>query len=124
MSSFALSQYKVVKFETASPGAVLIQLYDGAIRFLKEGITAVEAGDTSRKAAALHRVHAIVSEFQATLDHNQAPELCAQLDGLYEYVLHQVTQGNLHCDPKPLRSSLKVLADLRDGWAQAVEHTK
>jgi flagellar protein FliS len=122
--SFALARYHVVRIETASPGDVLIQLYDGAIRFLKDAIDAMNSNDMARKANALKKAHAIVSEFQATLDHDRAPELCGQLDSLYDYTLLQITQGTLHRDPKPLASAVTVLTNLRDGWAQAIENNK
>ncbi len=68
------------------------------------------------RAEALRRAHAIVTELQVTLDHERAPELAAQLDALYDFVLDRITRGNLHQDPEPLAEAEKILIELLEGW--------
>ena len=115
--SFAVAQYSSARIATASPLSILIRLYDGAIAFLIEAQDALEHNDIPKKAKALNRAHAIVSELMTTLDVRQAPELCAQLSSLYDFVLHQISKANLEKDADALGPAVRVLRELRSAWA-------
>ena len=85
--SFAVSQYRTNQVQTASPAQVIVQFYDGALRFIRQAGQRIAAQDYAGKGQQLSRAHAVVSELRANLDHTRAPELCAELDRLYVYVL-------------------------------------
>jgi flagellar protein FliS len=116
--SFAVSRYQSAKVQTASPAQILVQLYDGAIRFMRQAMEAEERSDLATKGNLLRKAHAIVSELSATLDHTHAPELCAELDRLYEFVLHAITQAHVAAKSDTLPSAIKVLDELRGAWAE------
>ena len=116
--SFALNKYRSTRTTTVSPLQVLLQLYDGAIRYLRTGADAIDANNPAARGVALSKAHAIVSELQATLDDKQAPELCAQLHSLYDFVLDQITTANLQRETKPLDDAMKILVELRSGWSE------
>ena len=65
----------------------MLMLYDGAIRFISLGIQAIENGLIDKRAYYINKTSAIVSEFAATLDHNQDAKLAEDLDALYGYML-------------------------------------
>lgn len=116
--SFALAQYRSAKVETASPVQLVVDLYRGALRFLRQAIAFQKEGKAAERGVALGRAHAIVSELQATLDHDQAPELCQQLDSLYDFVLFRITEANLKADTSFLDGAIDVLTTLEGAWAQ------
>ncbi|MGE0791465.1 MAG: flagellar export chaperone FliS [Sandaracinaceae bacterium] len=115
--SFAVAQYRSTKVQTASPVQLVVDLYRGAIRFMRQGQAFHEAGDVASRGRVLGRAHAIVSELQATLDHSQAPELCAELDRLYDFVLFQITEANVRSDSGRLVSAIDVMQQLEGAWA-------
>ena len=45
-------------------------------------------------------------------------ELPGTLYRLYDYVLHQLQQANLQKKPEPIAEADKVIAELRDAWAE------
>ncbi|MEM7604847.1 MAG: flagellar export chaperone FliS [Myxococcota bacterium] len=116
--SFALHKYRSARTTTVSPLQVLIQLYQGAIRFMRDGADAIEAGDTTKRGVAFGKAYAIVAELQATLDDATAPELCAQLHSLYDFVLRQITQANTKKDADAARAAVNVMEELLSGWSQ------
>jgi len=122
--SFAVAKYRSAKTTTASPVQIVVQLYEGALKFMRQAQDAIAAKDFAAKGRALSRAHAIVSELQATLRPEEAPELCEQLYGLYDYVCHSITQANLRNDAVILDSPMKVLEELRGAWAQLAEQHK
>lgn len=116
--SFALQRYRTSRVETASPVQILVQLYDAAIRHLRDARASIAARDPGRKGVALSKAHAIVSELQATLDHDQAPELCVQLHELYDFCLDRITQANAQWDEAAAEDAARVLGTLREAWSE------
>lgn len=112
--------YKAVKTRTASPGQVLLMLYDGAIRFAKQAREAIVAGDPALKGRHIHRTMAIIDEFIAALDHEAAPEFCANIEQLYLYLNDRLLYANAHMDIAAVDEVIDHLVKLRDAWEQAV----
>lgn len=123
MNAYA-NQYLENTVRSASPEQLMLMLYDGAIRFIAQGIQAIDKGLKDKRAYYINKATAIVSEFSATLDHNQNGKLAEDLDALYGYMLRQLMQANLDNDAEPLREVQKMLSELRATWAQAIELNK
>jgi flagellar protein FliS len=120
MSAAAARKYRATQIESASPGQILLALYDGCLRFLRVAQQHIMAGDVAAKGIAISKAGAIIGELRGTLDHKIAPELCEGLDLLYCYFQEQLALANMKMDPAPLVPVLKMLGELRDTWAQAV----
>ncbi len=116
--SCAMQKDRSARTVTASPLTVLIQLYDGALRFLRTAKGAIDEGNIPARGVALSKAHAIVTELQASLDTGRAPELCAQLGSLYDFVCVEITDANRFNDGARLDSPIQVLTELRDGWVE------
>lgn len=117
--SFAVAQYRSARVETASPIQIVVQLYDGAIRFMR---AAEIAESQAERAKSLNRAHAIVSELRTTLDASHAPELCDQLVQLYDFVLDCVRDGVIKRDVSRLEGAIRVMIELRSAWAELAGH--
>ncbi len=120
MSVAAARKYRATQIESASPGQILLALYDGCLRFCKHAQQEIIAGDVAAKGIAISKAGAIIGELRGTLDHKVAPELCGQLDLLYVYFQEQLSLANIRMDPGPLVPVIKILGDLREAWGQAV----
>lgn len=118
------NQYLANTVNSASPEQLMLMLYDGAIRFVSLGIQAIENGLIDKRAYYINKTSAIVSEFAATLDHNQDAKLAEDLDALYGYMLRRMLEANLKNDTAPLIEVKKLLSDLRATWAQAITINK
>lgn len=119
--SFAVAQYQSQQVQTASPARVVVQFYDGAIKFIKLGSQSIAARDYAAKGMQLSRAHAIITELRANLDPERAPALCEELDRLYVYVLDCITEANMKMDQKALAPAIKVLEQLRSAWAEVAD---
>lgn len=122
--SFAVSQYRNNQIQTSSPAQVVVQFYDGALKFIRLGAIAIQAKDYATKGAHLSRAHAIVMELQANLDHTHAPELCSELDRLYVFVLDCITEANMSLNVEKLSHAIRVLEQLRSAWAELAEEPR
>jgi flagellar protein FliS len=121
--SYAAHQYQSARVTTASPVQVVISLYEGAIRFLREAMSHQEAGDLGRRGVSLSRAHAILSELRATLDHERAPEMSQQLDGLYEFALDRINVAARGGDATQAEPALRVLTSLHGAWVEISRRT-
>ena len=113
--------YQSVSVDTASPAARLLMLFDGSIRFCRRAIRCMERDDIAGKGVYIGKAQAIVQEFQASLRHDVAPELCDQLTTLYAYIVDLFTQANLQNETFIIDEAIQLLETLRAGFAEAVE---
>ena len=116
--SFAVAQYQNARVDTISPVQLVVALYDGALRFLRTAALAIDDNDVAAKGVALNKAHAIITELMVTLDHEQAPELCAQLEALYSFVLDRIAKANADRNIEMIDEAVRALLPLRDAWGQ------
>lgn len=115
-----ISRYKQNQVMLSNPGEILLALYDGAIRFARQARIAIDNNDPAVKGEKIGNVMAILTELSATLDHEQAPDLCNQLAQLYQYLLERLQQASAEMSTPPLEEVITHLEKLRDTWAEAV----
>lgn len=121
----AYQKYKATSIQSASREKLLLMMYEGAIKFVKLALTAMEKKDIAARGENIGRAFDIVLELNNTLDHKVGDgEIAKQLEQLYMFITDQFTKANIHNDPKPLMEALKILETLYEGWKQAVEQIK
>lgn len=116
--SFAVSQYQTARVQTSSPLLVVISLYEGLLRFLRDAIAKHDASDLGGRGVALSRAHAIVVELRATLDHERAPDLAKELEALYDFSLDRISMAVRENDAHHVQAAITVLERLLSGWRE------
>jgi len=120
LESAAAARYTQVRNATSTPGELLLALYDGLFRFLNGAKVCMENKQMPRARELLSKSHAILSELTIALDHDIAPELCGQLDGLYGFCIDRVQVASRKADTKAIDEITCVLTPLREAWTIAV----
>ena len=114
--------YKAQSVQTASPGKLVLMLFDGYLRFTAAARKSFEIEDFTKKNEGINnnliRAQNIVTELQSSLDMSVPGDLPGTLYRLYDYVLHNLQQSNLKKDPKPIDDADKVISELREAWAE------
>ena len=118
-SQAALARYGAVKVTTASPANILVMLYDGLLRFLRDGQTAMAAKERGKAGEKLSRANAILSHLLGSLDVEKAPQLCARLQAVYLFCMNVILKANIAQDPTKIDEAIQVLAPLREAWVTA-----
>jgi len=116
-----MHQYQNNSVLTASPEKILIMLYDGAIRFVRQSRLAIEEGRQGDKAHSISKAIAIITEFSNTLDHEIGGEIAADLSNLYDFMIRELAAVNVHSDAKRLDPVEKILLNLREAFVGAIE---
>jgi flagellar protein FliS len=117
--------YRKTQIETASPEALILMLYDGAIKFIGQAEIAFEENNIEQISNLLLRIQAIFTELLTALDKDKGGEIAVNLERLYVFFLEQLGEANVKKDPKPLKDIKPLVIDIRNTWEKAMkEHQK
>lgn len=117
MNTAAYHKYQQNTVQTATPGQLLIMLFDGAIRFVRAGIEGINQKDLMKTNTNLTKAQSIVHELIASLDMNYP--VSESLASLYEYMHHQLVQANIQKDVQAAEEVLGYLTEFRETWFEA-----
>ena len=118
MINNAAEAYKRQQILTATPEALTLMLYNGALRLMTEGREAIEKHTIEEANTALQKAQNIITEFRVTL--NMEYEISHQLMPLYNYVYDRLVEANMKGDLKQLDEAKGIITELRDAWAAAM----
>ncbi|MBE3598519.1 MAG: flagellar export chaperone FliS [Limnochordaceae bacterium] len=118
-----LGTYRKQQVETATPGQLIVMLYDAGIRNCKAAQEAIERKDRDASARHLLKAQDIVAELMSSLNVEAGGELGAKLLRLYEYMYRRLVHANVRKDAQAAKEVESLLAGLRDAWAQAAAAT-
>jgi flagellar protein FliS len=113
--------YRKTQIETASPEALILMLYDGAIKFIGQAEIAFEDNNIEQISNLLLRIQAIFTELLTALDKEKGKEIAVNLERLYLFFLEQLGEANIKKDPKPLKEIKPLVIDLRNTWEKAMQ---
>jgi flagellar protein FliS len=114
----AATVYRATQIESRSELELVVLLYDGLVRFLTEGRTAITRRDLHAKRAAIARGLAILGHLENTVDRKQGGELATQLLALYAYISKRVVDASTTLDADALDEALRLIAPLREAWVE------
>lgn len=91
---------------------VVERLFDRFERDIETARAAIAARDIPAKAAAIDHATQITSQLRLALDPTAAPELCANLSALYQFVIDKLFEANLKLTTAPLDVAVRIMRDL------------
>ena len=115
-------KYRQVQINRASPGRLILLLYQGAIKALKKSVELIEGKDYEGKGECLIKAQDIVMELNMALDMG-AGEIAAPLRQLYMYIYRILVKANLELDKEAVREAIRLLEGLYGAWEVAVQET-
>ncbi len=119
MNPYARPQaYRESSVLTASPEQLVVMLYDGALRFLRQSQAAYGEGAWQHGSDRMQRAEAIVDELLATLDMEAGGEVAQRLQAIYVFCKKHLIEARLERSSEKIGAVIKLLSDLRDAWAQ------
>jgi flagellar protein FliS len=113
--------YQKAEVTTADRVRIVVMCYEGCIANASRAQEEMRKGNVADKGVYLGKATAIVDELLNTLDKERGGEIAERLELLYRYVLHSFSQANLKQDPTLMDGALRVLKELKDGWAALAE---
>ncbi len=117
-----LNIYRKTATTTASPGELVLMLYDGALRFMAAAELGFQEEHFARQNEQIHnnilRTQAIITELQATLNMEKGGEFSQNLYRLYDFMQDHLTQANREKNIDKIKVVAGFMQDIRDAWAQ------
>lgn len=115
-------RYQATAINTASPGQLILMLFDGALRSMGIAVAAFKETDRTRQIECIHnnliKAQGILRELQASLDLEKGGEFSQQMHRLYEFMIEQLNEANLKKSVTPIQIVESLLSQIRDAWAQ------
>jgi flagellar protein FliS len=101
----------------ATPTELVVLLYDGARRFLRQGAVAMGEGEIERAHKTLRFGERIISHLDATLDFQQG-DIAQHLHSIYRFSLSHLNVARMSQDPAMVEEVIDLLGELRDAWSE------
>lgn len=119
------ASYRTVATQTASPGQLVLMLFDGAIRFLECALNGFGTEDLVESYQTINnnvlRAQAIIHELNLSLNMEQGGECAHTLRRLYDYFDRRLQESNLQKVPAGIEEVIRRLTTLRDAWSQMLQ---
>ena len=112
--------YRAVSVQTMDRGRLLLAMYEGGLGFLRQAVVAHEQGDLETFSRTLRRGQDIISELMASLNREPAPELVTMLEGVYDYMLFELSEANLMREAQRVEHVIRLLARIYDAYRQII----
>jgi flagellar protein FliS len=109
--------YRENSILTASPEQLVVMLYDGAGRFLRQAEGAMLDGSWMQASEKLSRAEAIIDELLATLDMD-AGEVADRLQSIYVFCKTRLIEARIERDAARVDQVARLLGELREAWSQ------
>ena len=111
--------YRQQSVLTATPGQLVVMLYDGCLRFLHQAAYAMREGNVREAGVRLSRAEAILDELLSTLNLEEGGVIASRLQGIYVFCSRHLLEARAERDAAAIDQVAELLSELRDAFAQA-----
>lgn len=116
-------QYLSTQVLTATPGQLVIIVYDEAIKGLKMAKVALSRGQVPEVNRHLQKTQQAVDLLQSSLNY-KAGDIAEKLGALYDFIRDHLVTANLKKDSRLVDEALSLLEGLREAWAEIVNRPR
>jgi len=118
----AAQRYQTNQLNTSTPGELTLQLYNGAIRFIKLTKAAIAERQLEKAHECNLRVQDIISELIITL--NREYPISEQFLIMYDYMKRRMIEANISKDVEILSEVEDLFIQFRDTWREVLKLSK
>jgi len=121
-----LRSYQQISTQTATPGQLVLMLFDGAIRFLERARVGFQYDDPLLFNQTINdnilRAQDIINELNASLNMEAGGEFATNMRRLYEYMNWRLMTSNFKKEENGVVEIIGYLTTLRDAWAEMLRN--
>jgi flagellar protein FliS len=114
--------YKEAAVTTASPGLLVLMLYDGVLQAISRAEYGFTLENIVKRNEEIHnglmRAHEILRELQQSLDLEVETEFGERMYALYGFMLDRIFEANVKKSQEDLGPVKEMLQDIRDAWEE------
>jgi flagellar protein FliS len=116
MNAYGSEIYRQTQVSTVDKGRLIIILYDGAIKFIREAMKAQEEGDIPAKAACINRALDVINELNQSLNMQEGGEIAANLRRIYKFWNEHLLRAKVSRDGRGLSDVEGMMVSLAQAW--------
>jgi flagellar protein FliS len=114
----AYAAYRTAEIETISQRDLIVKLYEGAERFLRQAQVAMRQRQTEIAHNNCLKARRIFIELTSTLNFELGGDIAGHLRDLYLFVIAHITEANLRKSPEKIDEVMPIITSLRSAWEQ------
>jgi flagellar protein FliS len=111
-----IAAYKENAVSTQPQGRLIVILYEGAIKFLKQAQRELAAGNMAAKGEFINKAVAILNELDSCLNMDDGGEIAQNLHRIYSFMIRRLAEANIRRDPDYIQDVIDCLESLNEGW--------
>jgi flagellar protein FliS len=108
--------YQETAITTQNRGRLIVMLYDGAIKFLRQAIVDMGRNDFAAKGQHIVRAQDILFELNTILDMEKGGQIAENLRSLYNFMQRHLSEANMRKDPQMIQEVIEMLEELNKSW--------
>ncbi len=120
----AHNTYQTVHITTTDRGRLLLMMYEGAIKFLKQSRVGLEEKDIAKFCRFLGKSQAIIAELMNTLDFEKGGTIAHDLERIYDFMLFYLSEANLYRDGERVAKVINLLDVIYSAFKEVIESGK
>lgn len=109
-------RYKEMEVLSATPGALVVMVYDHLLTSLLRARAAIVARDVESRVMEFDRSRDAIGELLATLDRERGGAVAEQLSGLYTFFLRELSYLGTDPSVDRLDRVVAMVRELRDAF--------
>ena len=127
----ALSAYKETRIRTASPGQLIVMLYDEAVKQLDKSLELLSLNKSGKQdpsrieliGKAIIKARDIITELMVSLNFDQGGEIAQNLFALYTWFNKELLEAHISMDMARIAAVKNQIVDLRGAWVEIAAST-
>ncbi len=117
----AAQAYFQTQVSTTSQGELLLMLYDGAVKFLRQAQEKINEKDYAQKGILISKALDVIAELDGSLNVQKGGEIAQNLHNLYFYCNTRLLLANMNMDNALIDEVIKILSGLRSAYGEIIE---
>jgi flagellar protein FliS len=114
------TKYREMQVLTATPGELLILVYDHLLVQLTRAQHAQGAPEFAARSEALEKARTAICELLVTLDREKGGPLASQLAAIYSFLLGELSTLGVRPESRRFERVIRIVRELREAYAQVV----
>lgn len=110
--------YRQNQINSASPKDLIILLYEGCIKKIRLAELSLEENRLDLVNENLIKAQDIITELSNTLNMESGGEVAEALEALYDYLLSELYQANIHKDAEKMIYVRSQMEELLESWKE------
>lgn len=116
--------YLQTKVTTTTPGDLVVLLFDGAIKFLKQAKGKIQERDMAAKGILISKAIDIIGELDGSLNAQKGGDLAKNLHKLYFYCNTRLLKANMLLDVSLIDEVIHILTGLGSAFREIASNEK